>query len=251
MTDPLAPLRHSSKQLAETVEPLDEIELTRQAYPTQWTIADTLSHLGSGAVIFEHRLNDVLADTPTPPDYFNSVWDEWNAKTPEAQGRDSILADRSAIDRLGELTEEERSRVHVAFGPFEVGYEGFVTLRLSEHALHTWDVQVALDPTAVLSDDAVDVLIDNLATITSFASKPVGPERTYLVHTSSPERTFAVEVTSNKVTLSVAVADEVDVTLPAEAFVRLVYGRLDADHTPEGVNESLELEALRQVFAGF
>jgi hypothetical protein len=40
--------------------------------------------------------------------------------------------------------------------------------------------------------------------------------------------------------------------LPAEAFVRLVYGRLDADHTPESVAaEDIDLDDLRAAFPGF
>jgi hypothetical protein len=38
--------------------------------------------------------------------------------------------------------------------------------------------------------------------------------------------------------------------MPSEAFVRLVYGRLDPDHTPVGV-ESPELDSLRRLFPGF
>jgi hypothetical protein len=38
-------------------------------------------------------------------------------------------------------------------------------------------------------------------------------------------------------------------TLPAEAFVRLVYGRLDPEHDA-GVDESIALDGLRDVFPG-
>ena len=41
-----------------------------------------------------------------------------------------------------------------------------------------------------------------------------------------------------------------DVTLPAEALVRLVYGRLDAAHTPPVEGDRAALEALREVFKG-
>jgi hypothetical protein len=42
------------------------------------------------------------------------------------------------------------------------------------------------------------------------------------------------------------------VTLPAEALIRLVYGRLDPDHTPAEVSVSgVDLNALRAVFQGF
>ena len=41
----------------------------------------------------------------------------------------------------------------------------------------------------------------------------------------------------------------VDIELPSEAFVRLIYGRLDPDHSPPDV-ESPELEQLRGLFPG-
>jgi hypothetical protein len=40
--------------------------------------------------------------------------------------------------------------------------------------------------------------------------------------------------------------------LPAEALVRLAYGRLDPDHTPSTVTaDGVDLDLLRQVFPGF
>ena len=49
-TDPLDALRASADRLAALVEPLTPDELRLSAYPTEWTIAQVLSHLGSGAV---------------------------------------------------------------------------------------------------------------------------------------------------------------------------------------------------------
>jgi hypothetical protein len=40
-----------------------------------------------------------------------------------------------------------------------------------------------------------------------------------------------------------------DLELPAEAFVRLVYGRLDPAHTPP-VSGTADLDELRSVFPG-
>ena len=37
-----------------------------------------------------------------------------------------------------------------------------VQLRLNEHALHTWDVEVVLDPNATLPTDAAAVIVDQL-----------------------------------------------------------------------------------------
>ena len=55
-------------------------------------------------------------------------------------------------------------------------------------------------------------------------------------------------------TLAAGAPAKTDATLelPAEAFVRLVYGQLDPDHTPE-VKErgAVTVEQLRQILPGF
>ena len=38
--------------------------------------------------------------------------------------------------------------------------------------------------------------------------------------------------------------------LPAEALVRLVYGRLDPDHTPSFDGDEADLDELRRAFPG-
>ena len=52
---------------------------------------------------------------------------------------------------------------------------------------------------------------------------------------------------------SPAVGSAVDgeITLPAEALLRLFYGRLDPEHTPEYAAEGIDLDRLRPVFPGF
>jgi hypothetical protein len=41
------------------------------------------------------------------------------------------------------------------------------------------------------------------------------------------------------------------VHLPAEAFIRLLYGRLDPDHSPLVETEGITLDELRAIFPGF
>ena len=75
---------------------LDDTQLVSQSYCDDWSIAQVLSHLGSGAVISRRGLQDVRAGTATPEDFNQSVWDEWNAKTPRAQADDALVADEAA-----------------------------------------------------------------------------------------------------------------------------------------------------------
>lgn len=252
MTDPLVPLRFSVEGLRSLVEPLSPEQLRSSAYPTEWTIADVLSHLGSGAVIFVRSVDNAVTDDKTPDGFNQSVWDEWNAKSPDQQWADLPAADAAVIARLAALSPQERETLKVNLGPFELDYDGFVGLRLNEHALHAWDVAVTLDPTSVLAPEVVETVLGGVARIARFAAKPTGSTRTYVVRTEEPTRTYRIELAPESVSMSDgADGDVADVTLPAEAFVRLAYGRLDRDHTPAGIEGAEHLDELRRVFPGF
>lgn len=252
MSDALSLVRASVERLATIVRPLGDDDLQRPAYPTEWTIADVLSHLGSGAVIFGRLAADTLAGQETRADFNQGVWDQWNAKSPRAQADDALAADAELV-REGELvSDEDRARFHVSFGPMQLGWESFLGMRLSEHVLHTWDVAVVLDPSATLPADAVEVLIERLAMIVGWAGRPNAAPQTVVVRTTSPERTLAVTIGEQSVALTPADAGAApQLTLPAEAFVRLVYGRLDPAHTPPVDGDAALLDTLRAVFPGF
>ena len=55
---PLDALSFSVDRLRDLTNALNDRELTRGAYPSEWSIADVLSHLGSGAVITSRRLDN-------------------------------------------------------------------------------------------------------------------------------------------------------------------------------------------------
>ena len=252
MTELLEPLRYSVEQLRSLIEPLSPEQLRMSAYPKEWTIADVLSHLGSGAVIFVQGIDSAVTGDAATEGFNQSVWNEWDAKSPEAQWADLPAADEAVIARLLALSPEERARIKVSLGPIELDYDGFAGLRLSEHAFHTWDVEVALDPGAVLPTEVVDSLLGVLQMVARFAAKPNGSAATYVVRTEDPVRTYRIELTPEAATLSEVVGEEpADVRLPAEAFLRLVYGRLDPEHTPVDVEGAEHLDELRSVFPGF
>jgi hypothetical protein len=123
-------------------------------------------------------------------------------------------------------------------------------MRLGEHALHTWDIEEAFDKNATLQRDAVPIIIDNLDLLVRFTAKTNGSGETLLIRTTEPQREFALTLGTDSVTLEPAEStDSHDVELPAEAFVRLVYGRLDPEHTPASIN-SEHLATLRTIFPG-
>jgi uncharacterized protein (TIGR03083 family) len=252
MPNPAEALRSSTEHLRDIVESLDAEQLRTPAYPTEWTIADALSHLGSGAVIFVRQVDDALNDTPTPGEFSRSVWNEWDAKSPDDQASDVLVVDRALVARVDDLSATDRGKIKISLGPFSLDFDQYLGLRLNEHVLHTWDVEVVLDSNAVLPGDAVDALLANLGMIASFAAKPTGTEGTYVLKTFDPEKTYIASLTADSVKTVEGSSDKTaDVELPAEAFIRLVCGRLDPDHTPSSVTGAEHLVVLRQVFPGF
>jgi uncharacterized protein (TIGR03083 family) len=250
MTDQLHALQASVERLRGIVESIQPEQLTDPAYPTEWTIADTLSHLGSGAVIMTATLDAAVTGTPLAEGFNQSVWDEWNAKSPADQAAGVVAADRAFLERVATLSDEERSSVQFPFGPMTLDLPGALGMRLNEHALHTWDVEVVLDPAAVIPEQSAEVVLESLPMLVRFAGKDDGVMRNLTIQTSHPAGQFVVTSGAGSVALALGTGDGAPVELPAESFVRLVYGRLDVDHTPAEIDAEA-ITALRLLFPGF
>jgi uncharacterized protein (TIGR03083 family) len=249
----IAALRNSHDRLAALAGPLTPEQLRGRSYCTEWSIAQVLSHVGSGAEISTLMLTSALDGTPLDREAFPPIWDTWNNKSPEDQAKDALTRDEEYVHRLEELTDDELDSIHFGFFGMELDAAGLVSLRLSEHALHTWDVAVSLDPAAVVAPDAVALLMGGIERFLRFGGKPSGDEFRVRVLTTDPDGDFLLDV-AESVTMSdwAPGADtEGAVRVPAEVLLRLVYGRLDADHTPEVITDGIDLDRLRAVFPGF
>ena len=246
-------LRNSHDRLQAVASPLDADQLRRQSYDTEWSIAQVLSHIGSQSEIFGLFLDAGLSGQDPPgPEAFGPIWESWNGKSPQDQAADALRADEALIARLESLDDDERKRFRLSVFGMDLDTAGFARMRLGEHAVHTWDVAVSLDPGATLAPDAVGLLVDTLGQLVARAGKPGGAQRRLHVSTSSPVRHFTLE-TGEKVTLTPSEYTEglPELALPAEALIRLVYGRLDPAHTPPVETRRADLDGLRQVFPGF
>ena len=251
MSERLNALHSSARHLREVVSGLDVEQLTGPAYPSEWTIADTMSHVGSGAVIMQHLFLQALHGEDPVEGFAQSVWDSWNAKSPDRQVADALAADQEFLDVLAATPDDQRGVLRVRFGQLELDFDRFVGMRLGEHVVHTWDVEESVRPGAELAVPAASLLLDQVHFIVGRSGVPTGEPRTITVRTHEPARDFNVVVEASSVTLVDTVhSGPVDVEISAEAFVRLIYGRLDAQ---AGVDDGAErhLEVLRETFPGF
>lgn len=259
----IATLRRSHDNLASLVEPMTPDQVRGQSYCRDWTKAQVLSHLGSGAEIALMNLPGVLGEgPPVSHDAYPPVWDVWNAKSPDDQAADAVASDEKHVQRLEQLSDEELAAARMDFMGMQLDATGIIRMRLGEHVLHTWDLAVMQDPAATVQADAVALLIDNVPQfLAPRLGKPLpepfrvritttDPQRDYLL--SSAESVSVVNWPGGSESSGEGEGEVAHVSMPAEALLRLAYGRMDPGHTPSSVSGDPEvLDKLRAIFPGF
>jgi uncharacterized protein (TIGR03083 family) len=253
-TDPtpwVSAVRASHDRLSAIVAGLDGDGLRKQSYAKEWTIADVLSHLGSGAEIFLLMIESgVTGAEPPAMEVFQPIWDTWNARTPEEQAAQCTAANEALVSRVEALSEAERESFSVVmFGRMTMDLAGVLGMRLSEHAVHAWDVEVALDPAARIAPDAVGLIAVRMPMMAGFMGNQQETSKVVEVTTTNPAMTFTLD--TGGVTLAPgSTGASASLTLRAEAFVRLVYGRLDDDADVTSA-VGVTVPELQAVFPGF
>jgi len=252
----IAVLRQSHDRLASLAEAISEHFLAHISYAEAWTVAQVFSHLGSGAEISLMMLEAALGGPPLDREAVPAIWDTWNAKAPQEQAADCLTADDAHIKRLEGLSGAELAGLSYDFLGLKLDTAGLVRLRLSEHAMHTWDVAVTVDPEAVVAPAAVDLLVPQLDFLAERTGRTeAGPLRVRLRGTH-PEVDVLLDV-SDKVTLvpwpDGGTETDGEIATTTEGLLRLAYGRHDAGHAPPvRVTGSADLlDRTRAVFPGF
>lgn len=251
----IAVLRASHDRLASLAEAISEDFLTHISYADAWTVAQVFSHLGSGAEIAVMMLEAALGGPPLERDAFSAIWDIWDAKTPQQQAADCLPADDTHIKRLEGLTGAELAGISYEVFGMHLDAAGLIRMRLAEHAMHTWDVAVTVDPEAVVAPAAVEPLVPQLVFLAERTGRTeAGPLRVRLRGTH-PDVDFLLDV-SDTVTLvpwpAGGAETDGEIATSTEGLLRLSYGRLDPGHTPPvriGGPADL-LDRVRPVFPG-
>ncbi|HEY0401993.1 MAG TPA: maleylpyruvate isomerase family mycothiol-dependent enzyme [Blastococcus sp.] len=250
------------ERLARLVGALTDDQLTQMSGASEWTVAQVLSHLGSGAEITLETLRAAQAGVDRASDANNAVWARWNAMSPREQA-DGYLRAGGELDRAyAALDSVQRSdlRLPMAFLPEPAGIDLFTGMRLNEAALHAWDVEVAFDPTTTIPDDVAAVLVEQylgpLAFLLGFtartaelSSRPI----TLTVRATSPDRTLGLTLGEQARLTEAPARSDGELRLPVEALPRLLTGRLRESDSAGSVrvDGAVSLDDLRRVFPGF
>jgi uncharacterized protein (TIGR03083 family) len=251
-------LRSTHDELAALVPALSDDQLTGPSGASDWTVAQVLSHLGSGAEIAHAGYRAALDGTAAPAQEFNQgVWDRWNALGPHDQAAQFLEHDAALLGTLEALTPRQRENLEIKLGflPAPLPLASVAGMRLHEVAQHAWDVRVGLDPAATLDAGSADVLLEHftggLGFLLGFLGKAEHLSQTARVRIEGTDVVIAIDGT---VSLSTP-ATEATATLSGgpEAAIRLLGGRLTAPYTPAGVEVAgnVTLDDLRRVFPGF
>lgn len=255
----IAALRSGHDELAALVRDLGPTDLTRPSGASEWQISQVLSHLGSGAEINQASLTAALTGGPAPDQDFNrSVWARWDAMEPTGHAEGFLDANRRLVEQYESLDAATRSSVRIDLGflPEPVDLATAARMRLSEFALHQWDVEVGFNPYATVAPEAVPLLLEQVGALLGWVGRPDaldGRRADLTVRLHDPEQTFGLRL-GERIELTGA-PDEPDgeATMPAETWLRLTTGRLGPAHTPDGVTVTgpLSLDDLRLVFPGY
>ncbi|MGW2639914.1 maleylpyruvate isomerase family mycothiol-dependent enzyme [Streptomyces sp. NPDC001348] len=256
----IAALRGGHDHLAALVRGLSTADLTKGSGAAEWDVSQVLGHLGSGAEIFLALLEGALDGTgPRDADFNKSVWARWDAMSPGERAESFVPANEALVARYESLDRRTRDdlRIDLGFLPMPVDVATVAGLRLSEFTYHTWDVEVAFDPAAVLAPDATEPLLDQAGLLIGRLGKADafdgGPLR-LAIRTTAPERSFGLDL-GEAVTLGDEPAEpDAVLSAPAEWWLRLTTGRHAPAHTPASVTltgGALTLDDLRRVFPGF
>jgi uncharacterized protein (TIGR03083 family) len=247
-------LRDGHDRLAAFVGSASADDLVHQSMCADWSVAQVLSHLGSGAEIGLATVTNTPVDNP-------EVWDRWNDLPPAASASSWLAADEQLVAWYEALSVDELTtrQVQLPFLPAPIDAADAAGFRLSEVALHSWDVFAAFDPATTLAPDAAALLIDRLPLMAGFVGRFTprdnrpAVDTTISVTTSEPERHFELELGDN-IDLRPAAhgATAGELTLPAEALLRLAAGRLPPDREAGAtITGVLSMNQLRAAFPGY
>jgi uncharacterized protein (TIGR03083 family) len=255
----IAALRTLHDELETVVAGLSDEQLTGPSGASEWTVADVLSHLGSGAEIGLESYRVAFDGASEPDDDFNkNVWARWDSSTPQQQAAGFLEHDSALVERIEALTTEQRETAQIKLGflPAPLPVAAIAGMRLNEVAQHSWDVRAELDPHAAIDHDTAELLHEHfsggIGFLLGFIAKADAVSEPTVVALGPSD--YRIIVNADGVSMT---ADGADPTAnfngPAESAIRLLSGRLKPEYTPADVTVTgnVTLDQLRQVFPGF
>jgi uncharacterized protein (TIGR03083 family) len=229
--------------LRDYLEQLPPAGRTEQSAAREWKVYQVVSHLGSQAEIQLGTVNSALRDAPPLGDpERKAIWGYFDSLQPDQVLAPFIKNNDSFIAFVEGLSEAELGR-SIPWLSGTAPIAQVLATRLGEQALHTWDIRWARDRDVRLAPETVPDLLElhiasgrlKLLAKPEQAGALAGKTAQFFVE--APATSLALKVGSESVEAfrgRVAHPD-FSVELPAEVFLRLIWGRfLSPDGEPQG-----------------
>jgi uncharacterized protein (TIGR03083 family) len=201
-----------------------------------WAAKDVVAHLLLGGRMFGGAMRAAMDGTDMPP--FDRARMEADRATLAA------LPQEQALDELGELTAEQSAfldgldaeaaarSVTLPFGTLTMWQ--LAAVRLNEVAIHHWDVRAGATRDAEISPEAVPALSMMAGQRMGMLARGEKTDGTWQLDVSAPQggalgAPLTLRVQGDEVTVQPGPAQNPDarLVLDGDAFIRLVWGRLD------------------------
>ena len=222
-------------RLMADLEQLPPEGWTEQSACADWKVYQVVSHIGSQPKIEAGVLAAGLRGAPPMNDeQRKAIWAHFDSLKPNEVLPEFRQGNEEFYRLADSLTDDELGRsVPWIFGPAPVAT--VLGGRLNEQVLHAWDIRWARDKGATLSPETLPDLLEvnlNPARLGGLV-KPERAERlagkTIQFVLSRPEAAANLQLRPDGVQggQGRAASPDLTVELPAEAFIRLLWGRYD------------------------
>ena len=247
---------HTYAATAQLVGALTDQALTEPSGAAQWSVAQVLSHLGSGAEISLATLQAAREGEPHSADGNQAIWDQWNAMTPRQQADGFLDAGKALLAEYDDLgpAERESLRVPLAYLPQPAGLDIFAGLRLNEAVLHGWDVAAAHDPAAQLDRASAGVMVElqrgPIGFLPGFTGKAAEVDGHVLLAVVTEEQSFGIDIGERVQLVDPPDKADGELRISLVTVPRLLSGRLrDIDDLE--IEGPLSRADLLRVFPGY
>jgi uncharacterized protein (TIGR03083 family) len=219
--------RRELERLETYLAALDAGGWIEQSYAADWRVHAAAAHLASSKEIFTGSFAEWQEGAPPVTQAQRQrVWDKFNALAPGevlAEFRASVHA---YLDRLAAFPAEAGAR-EIDFAMGKRSIQSMLGLWLNETVLHSWDIYVARDRSAVLPADVVEIVLPVLLELRTFRMPAALAGKR--VRLSTPEDGWQrlIDFTGEKpvVRLEAEPEPELAFEAPAEELCRLLAGR--------------------------
>jgi uncharacterized protein (TIGR03083 family) len=259
----LAALKHEDQALRQEVESQSAAYAEQDSFCSAWKNYQVISHLASGAEIFQRTLESALdGKEALTPEGRQAIWGYFDGLAPQEvypQYKDRV---GKLIAYLDALPESKHNEIVPTFAG-NLPLPRALLTRLNEMALHVWDLRVKRDASARLDDKAAELLlpmvVDRLPNrakregLDELRGRPIGFD------ISGPTSTqFTLNPGTEQATVEEGLPGNAlfSVKMSAEAFQRLVAGREPIDKavtagSAQVSGDTSSMTSLTRIFPGY